>query len=561
MEQTNNIQIKKIGEILEDLNYVTKEQIEVALNVKKNTTKLLGEVLQDLDFVTSIEIAEAVAKQEKTKFSLIINEKIEENLLKLIPKNVCESNSIFPLHFQDDGSVIIVKNHESNIYLDDYIKKYINNRKILYYISDKKTIHKAIQTYYQDNIDEFNIYIDNINKNKEKADQNIELMFKMLFADALKKRVSDIHITPEDDKVYIFYRIDGVLKYRCSISKELHKRLEGNIKVRAEMGVGSVMSSEDGRFSFEHLDEKFDIRVSILNLNNVGSNIVLRILSKNNSVFNLSALGIDNFYNEKLKNYINKPHGIILVSGPTGSGKTTTLYSMLRKVNSLQKNILTVEDPIEYKFSFIRQTQINEAASYGFPEAIRTFMRQDPDVILVGEIRDQETAELTIRAALTGHLVISTVHTNDAVSTIPRLLDLGIKEYMISSSVLAIVSQRLVRRLCNSCKKEKFYTKEELYEHSFLKDYSKKEIFNEGIKSYEPFGCKFCNNTGYNGREAVIELLEIDKQIQEMIIKNNSTLEIEDYAKSKGMKTIKDNSIEKFIDGITSINEIERVIK
>ena len=558
MEQIKNIQIKKIGEILEELKYVTKEQIEVALNVKKNTTKILGEVLQDLDFVTSIEIAEAVAKQEKTNFSLIVNEKIDENLLKLIPKSICETNSIFPLRIENEN-VIIVKNHESNIYLDDYIKKFINNKKIIYYISDKKTIHKAIQTYYQDNEDEFMNFIETINKGK--TEPNIELVFKMLFSDALKKRTSDIHITPEEDKVYIFYRIDGVLKYRCTINKDLQKRLEGNIKVRSEMGVGSIMSSADGRFSFEYNDEKFDIRVSILNLNNIGSNIVLRILSKNNSVFNLSALGIDNSYNEKLKSYINKPHGIILVSGPTGSGKTTTLYSMLRKVNSLEKNILTVEDPIEYKFSFIRQTQINETASYGFPEAIKTFMRQDPDVILVGEIRDKETAELTIRAALTGHLVISTVHTNDAVSTIPRLLDLGIKEYMISSSVLAIVSQRLVRRLCNSCKKEKFFTKEELYEHNFLKDFKRKEKFEKGIFSYEACGCKFCNYTGYNGREAVIEMLEIDKQIQEMIIQNKSTLEIEDYAKLNGMESIKDNSIEKFLNGITSINEIERIIK
>jgi len=552
---TNNVP-KKLGEILEELGYITKEQIEVALNIKKSNNKIIGEIFQDMDFVTSSEIAEAIAKQENKKFSLIFNEKIDDNVLKKIPKVVCETNSIFPLHETEDGHIVIVKNHEADIYLDGYIKQYTGNDKIIYYISDRKTIHRSLQMYYPDNVEDFSSVVDKINKG---MDVSLEHVFETLFLDAVRKRASDIHITPEKDKFFIFYRIDGVLKYRVALRKEIYRKFENYIKVKAELDISNILSSLDGRFSMQHMDEKYDIRVSFLNLNNIGTNIVLRILTKNNSMFNLMNLGINQKQNDKIQHFINKPHGIILVTGPTGSGKTTTLYSMLRKINSLQRNILTVEDPIEYKFSFIKQTQINTDAGYDFPDAIKTFMRQDPDVILVGEIRDPQTAELTIRAAITGHLVISTVHTNDAVSTIPRLLDLGIKEYMISSSVVAVVSQRLVRKLCNSCKKEKIYTKNEL-EKSFLFEHNK-DMIKDGLIGYEPCGCKFCNFTGYTGREAVIEILEFDKKIQEMVLSQASTLEIEEYAQKNGMNTIKESAVDKFLEGITSLSELERVIK
>lgn len=547
------MQLKKIGEILVELGYVTEEQIELALKVKKTNNSLLGEVLEDLDFITSNEIVEAISKQENLKYTNIFDEKINENTLKKIPKNFCESQFIFPIG-ETEEEIFIVKSIDEELYLDEYLRKFVN-KKINYLYSDKKIIYKAIQFFYQDKKEAF---IDKINKinNNEDIFQGEEF-FELLIEDSISKRASDIHITPEEEVFYIFYRIDGVLKNQYSLKKKFFKNLENSIKIKSDIDISDTLSSADGRLSIEVLEEKYDIRVSILHLDKYGSNIVLRLLHKNSSMFNINSLGVSKKDEEKILRNINNPHGIILVTGPTGSGKTTTLYSTLRKINVLEKNILTVEDPIEYKFSLIKQTQINEEKKYTFPEAIKIFMRQDPDVILVGEIRDQETAQLATRAAITGHLVVSTVHTNNAISTIPRLLDLGIPEYMISSSLTAIISQRLVRKLCPSCKEKITISKEEIKQNWYLKN----EELNNDIEIYKAVGCKFCNNTGYNGREAVIEILEINKEIQQMIINKSSMLDILEKAKENGMTTIKENSIQKLLEGKTSLEELQRVIE
>jgi len=373
---------------------------------------------------------------------------------------------------------------------------------------------------------------------------------------AIKDRVTDIHITPESTASHIFYRIDGVLQHYYSLPLELHQQISARIKILSDLDISEQRRPQDGAFSYEFLNEDFDLRVSTLPTN-FGENIVMRLLGKNASLFSLTHLGLSEENSKKVESYFTKPYGIILVVGPTGSGKTTTLYSALRKVDSLKKNVMTIEDPIEYKFSFIRQTQLNEKAGYDFNAAIRAFMRQDPDVMLVGEIRDSETAELAIRASITGHLVLSTLHTNDAVGTIPRLGDLNIPPYLIGSGLLAILAQRLVRKLCPKCKKKIQMTREEL---SSLKISERVLSRHPEPAIYEAVGCDQCHNTGYTGRQAIIEILDIDDDIEAMISAEATTLEILKVAHQKGMHSMKEDGFEKVLRGITTFAEIQRVV-
>jgi len=337
---------------------------------------------------------------------------------------------------------------------------------------------------------------------------------------------------------------------------KLHAQLAARIKILSKLDISEQRKPQDGAFSYSFLNEQFDLRVSTLPTN-YGENIVMRLLGKNSSLFSLSQLGLTDANAQKIEKYFAKPYGIILIVGPTGSGKTTTLYSALRKIDSLKKNVLTIEDPIEYKFSFIKQTQLNEKAGYDFQNAIRAFMRQDPDVMLVGEIRDHDTAELAVRASITGHLVLSTLHTNDAVGTVPRLSDLGIEPYLIGSGLLAVIAQRLVRKLCSKCKVPKEVSTEELLSLGI----SKRIIdAHPDFELYEAFGCPHCRGTGYRGREAIIEILEIDEDIEAMITKRATTQEILAAAYEKGMHSLKEDGQIKALRGITTLQEIQRVV-
>jgi len=323
------------------------------------------------------------------------------------------------------------------------------------------------------------------------------------------------------------------------------------------MDISEQRLPQDGGFEHQFIGTRFDLRVSTIPTDN-GENIVMRLLSSSTASFNLSSLGFEDDEAKKLKELFNKPYGIVLVTGPTGSGKTTTLYSLLRHINFIEKNVITVEDPIEYRFSFIRQTEVNVKSGYTFDKAIRHFMRQDPDAMLVGEMRDEETAELAVRAAITGHLVLSTLHTNDAAGAIPRLLDLGVKDYLISSSVLAILAQRLVRKLCGSCKEPVQMTQDELVELGFEKEWL--DNTTDEYFVFKEVGCDLCKNTGYKGREAIIEILTVSDAVKEMINQRKSPLEIFNQAQDEGMRSLKENAIRKVLQGKTSLNELKRVI-
>jgi type IV pilus assembly protein PilB len=546
--------MKPLGELLKELGYITEEQIQIALQVQKvYPNKLLGEILQELDFVTSDEIARAIAIQNNLEYIDLDNIIPEKEALLLVPKDFAISTPLLPIKTEGDTLFVAIDNpNDLSVY--DYLIK-TTGKKVKFLIGDKNKIAKYALLYYYQLENPIEKRINEIIKSNQ---PDVIKLIDLIIQNAIKDRATDIHITPEILTTHVFFRIDGVLHHYYAMPKHLHAQIISRIKILASLNIAEQRIPQDGGFEFEFLNTAYDIRVSTLPTKK-GENIVLRVLNKNATLFNIYNLGFEKDYIEKIEYYFAKPYGIILITGPTGSGKTTTLYSALRKINPIEKNILTIEDPIEYRFTFIKQSEVNLKAGYTFSKAIKAFMRQDPDVMLIGEIRDEETAELAIRASITGHLVLSTLHTNNAVSAVSRLEDMNIKTYMIAEGLLLVISQRLVRKLCPYCKKKTIIKKDELLHYGF----NEEEIKNldEELEIYQKNGCEKCKNTGYIGRVAVAELLEVDKEIKKMIVEGKSTLEIEKTAREKGMRTLKEDTLIKILKGITTLEELKRVIE
>jgi len=548
-------QNKPIGKLLEEAGFINEEQIQVALNVQKVNPMFFGEILQDLDFVTSSEIAEAIAMQNGLEYVDLSTITPTQEALKLVPYEVAKSKNILPLSVEDDVLVVAMQD-VNDIMTIDYLRK-ISQKSVKLVVADEVSIARYGEIYYYQMSNPIETEITQIIKQSlENKEVDIPHLVDLIVNDAIKDGVTDIHITPERSAVHIFYRIDGVLKHYFALPAKLHAQIVARIKITCNLDISEIRKPQDGSFSHSFLNEDFDLRVSTLPTKH-GENIVMRLLGKGASLFSLSHLGMTEANSKRIEHYFSKPYGIVLIVGPTGSGKTTTLYSALRKVNSLEKNVMTIEDPIEYKFTFIKQTQLHEKAGYTFDAAIRAFMRQDPDVMLVGEIRDQQTAELAVRASITGHLVLSTLHTNDAIGTIPRLVDLNIPPYLIGSGLLGVIAQRLVRKLCNYCKKEVQMSEQALQDAGVPQ-----EIIEEypNYTIYEAVGCEYCKKTGYSGREAVVEILDVDKEIESLITQGVSSLELLKVAKSKGMHTLKEDGYIKVLRGVTSFAEVDRVI-
>lgn len=545
-----------IGKLLQDAGYITQEQIDVALNVQKSQRLLVGEILQNLDFVTGTEIAIAVAKQYGYEYVDLDSQYISDDALSQIPFEMAQAKNILPIG-TEYNELIVAVDTVTDYDTIDFIKRTVSIP-IRLVVADRNKIKQKIELkYYQ--------FHNPIDQQIEQAvdsflageEVDIVELLKLFLNDAIKDNATDIHFTPDQEVLYVFYRVDGVLHLSYTLPRVAMQQLFSRIKILSKMDISEQRLPQDGGFSHEFIGSNFDLRVSTIPTDH-GENIVMRLLSSSSFGFNLTDLGFSQDEIDLLKDTFNKPYGIVLVTGPTGSGKTTTLYSMLRHINFIEKNIITVEDPIEYKFSFIRQTEVNTKAGYTFDNAIRHFMRQDPDAMLIGEMRDEQTAELALRAAITGHLVLTTLHTNDAVGAIPRLLDLGIKDYLISSSVLAILAQRLIRKLCVACKEVITMSREELIGEGI-----DPELLDSNIEEFyisKEVGCNQCKNSGYKGREAVLEILEITDEVKEMINKNNSPLEIYNAARRNGMRSLRQNALRKVIEGKTSLNELKRVI-
>ncbi|WP_457639305.1 GspE/PulE family protein [Persephonella sp.] len=554
---------KPLGQLLKELGYITEEQIEVALEVQRVKGGLFGEILQYLSFVSPREVAEAIAHQSGKPFIDLSEYPPTKEALRLIDKNMASQFKILPFNVEDNKLYLAMAD-PYDINAVDIVKRR-TGMEVLVYVADTETLQKTIEIQYfllEKPIDE---EIKELIERSKTGGIGAEVprFVELILNQAIIERATDIHISPEDLASHIFYRIDGIMQHYYAFPKELHGPVVSRIKVMAGMDIAEQRLPQDGSFSHEFFNESYDLRVSTIPTA-YGENVVIRVLSKNLSLFNLKSLGFEEEILRQLEEEFLKPQGIVLVTGPTGSGKTTTLYAALRRINALKRNILTAEDPIEYKFPFIKQTQVNEKAGYTFARAIRHFLRQDPDVILVGEIRDEETAEMAMRASITGHLVLSTLHTNDAVSAIPRLIDMNIKDYMVASGVSAITAQRLVRKICTFCREEKKVKAEELKKYGFeeesIKRFAEIESLEEEVSVFYGKGCEHCKGTGYLGRTVIAELLKIDQHIADLIVKGATSLAIMEKAREKGMWTLKEDGLIKVLKGVTTPEEVKRVV-
>jgi type II secretory ATPase GspE/PulE/Tfp pilus assembly ATPase PilB-like protein len=544
--------VLKLGDILKQKGLVNDKQLDIALIHQKVTGDLLGDVLVKLGFISSEERAQILAEQSGIDFFDLRKYQIPEEALRIVSKEVAQKSEFIPIE-KEEGRVNIGITKPGNIQAIDTISRVTRSQPKVYLV-DPDAYHEAMDRSYFFLENPIQERMDAITKNVQTTGtiggNDVVSLANIVIMDGIRKNTTDIHINPADDVVRIFFRIDGVLQFAHCLPRAVHSGIVSRIKILSQLNIAETRLPQDGAFTFDFLNRGYDIRVSTVPTI-YGENVVMRILTGKASFSRLEKLGFDPSNTSKVRALFQKPHGIILVTGPTGSGKTTTLYAALREVNILERNVLTVEDPVEYKLSFAKQTQVNEKAGYDFALAGRNFMRQDPDVVLLGEIRDEETARIAVRASITGHLVISTLHTNDAVTAVPRLIDLRVDRYMLSASLLAIVAQRLVRTICTHCKTEYELNENEV---SVLKEY--------GLSSATGFrgeGCAKCSMTGYSGRIIIGEVLIVDDQVRELIYSGASVTAIKESAQRNGMRLLKDDAVLKASRGITTIEEVLRV--
>ncbi len=540
---------KPLGMLLQEKGIINEAHIQFALKEQKITKEMLGEVLERLSFATEMDIVSVISQQEDVPYIDVDELLPEERLLQLFNKKLCLNNIFLPYNV-DEHSVDIAVNNLN----DPKIGQLVSRNTGLtprFYIAEKSKIINAINKFYYflENPVEHAIEseIKLLSHDTEMA-RSMDNLTKHILHLAIKMRATDIHFRPMEQTLNIGFRIDGVMQSVLAFPSSIG-RLVSTLKMKADMDIAEQRIPQDGRFSESVLSNRYEFRAST-EVSPYGENMVLRVLPVGRSFLGLKELGFFDKDIERVKTMFNEPFGIILLTGPTGSGKSTTLYAGIRCLNLLEKNVLTVEDPIEVNMSLLRQTQVNEKAGYTFSTAIRHFLRHDPDVILVGEIRDPETAGTAISASSTGHLVLSTLHTNSAIGAIPRLRDLGIKPYMISDSLIGVVSQRLIRKICRSCKEE--YIPEQ-WELEYLNDSTIDRL-------YRGKGCNLCNNSGYFGRTLVYEFLAIDSELSLMVEAEDGLNEITARAREKGFQDIFQITAKKTKMGITSIEEAIRVI-
>jgi len=540
---------KPIGMLLQEKGIINDAHIQFALKEQKVTKEMLGEVLERVNFVTEMDIVSVVSARKNIPYQNVDELLPDKKLLKLFNKKLCLNNIFLPsLIDQKHINIIVSDTNNTNI-----AKLVARNTGLIprFFIGEKSKIINTINKFYyflENPVEKFIESEINLLSNDTEMARSMDNILKHILHLAIKMRATDIHLRPMEKTLNIAFRIDGVMQTVLAFPSSM-KRIISALKMKADIDIAEQRKPQDGHFTESVLSHRYEFRVSTEILP-YGENMVLRILPVGRSFLGLKDLGFFKNDIEKIERMFNEPYGTILLTGPTGSGKTTTLYAGIRCLNLLDKNVLTVEDPIEIKMPLLRQTQVNKKAGYSFSTAIRYFLRHDPDVILVGEIRDEETAQAAIAASNTGHMVLSTLHSNTAVGAIPRLRDLGIKPYLISDSLIGVVSQRLVRKICNQCKQE--YEPEQ-WERKYLNDPNLEKL-------YRGKGCELCSNTGYFGRTLVYEFLVIDSKLAAMIEADENLNNITEHAKKNGFQTIFHITAKKVKTGIISIEEAIRVI-
>lgn len=556
----NNFNQEKIGEILVKKGVITKKQLKQALEVQEASKENLplGKTLLALGFVTEVQLAEALAGQKGYPYIRLSNYPIDREAARLVPHRFAIQHNLIPIGFSDNKLIVAMANPLDIVALDSL--SYLTKFKILPVVSTFSEIEKAIERFI---LDESSISVvpkeseipseKEIIKALEESSPIISLVDKIIY-EGFVNRASDIHIEPLTDRVIVRYRIDGVLQEKMTINKKDQHAVVSRIKILSDLDISEHRLPQDGSFQLAIKGERLDIRVSVMP-SITGESVALRLLRKEKKILELNDTGMPNDMIMKVLDIASRQSGAILSAGPTGSGKTTTLYALLTNIATSEKKTVTIEDPVEYVITGLTQINIHNKAGLTFARGLRSIVRADPDIIMVGEIRDRETAEIAIQAALTGHIVLSTFHANDAATAPNRLIEMGIEPYLVTSALSGVISQRLVRLLCKYCK-ESYCADEEA-----LKLLGLNEELGGCEKLYHPKGCQKCSMTGYYGQTAIFEFMPITSEISRAIVAKKSAEELNKIAQNEGMVPLKQHGLEKVKAGLTSLEEVLRVTK
>ena len=551
----------RIGDYLVEQKLITAEQLDQVLAAQKESqgSKRFGEMVVELGFITEINLAKALAAKLKVPYVDLGNQEIDEDAVRKIPESLAKKHTVIAINIQGRRLTVATDDPINFNILEDI--KMQTGMDTIPVLATRSAINKAIgQHYSMENVDSV---LESVQQFKNEDDEDSESKDRVesapivklattIIENSYRADATDIHIEPFKTYTVIRVRVNGDLVELMKVSNVVHNALTTRLKLISGMNIAEKRIPQDGRFTQTVDGTVLDVRVSSLPTVN-GEKIVIRILSTGNiALRKITDLGMSDYNYQLFESMIKCPHGVILVTGPTGSGKTTTLYAALGELAKPHVNVITVEDPVEKAIDGINQVQVNAKAGMTFAAALRSILRQDPDIVMIGEMRDSETADIGIRAAITGHLVLSTLHTNDAASTIVRLVDMGVAPYMVATSLIGVIAQRLVKVLCPKCKVQRMSTVEE-------NKLMKLEDINTPIPVYEHQGCPECNNTGYRGRTAIHEIIHCTAGISTIVARNGSKEEIEEKAKENGTKLLRDNVSELVQSGVTSMDELVRV--
>ncbi len=550
---------KRIGDILVDVGHISEEQLEEGLQRQEKTGERLGKAIVNLGYITEFDLLNVLSDQMAIPYLTLQNYSQDVDVVRQVPEPLARKHTIIPLFKIDDTLTIGISDPTDVVALDEIRRetgfevepvlcseREIKNALNEIYGGESASMDQTMREYQESSIESEEGEV-------EDAESPIINIVNLIFTRAIKMRASDIHLNPEEEFLRVRFRVDGVLEEMWNQPKRFQEAIISRIKVMADMDIAERRKPQDGQFKMNVEGKPIDFRVSTLPTV-YGENTVIRILDPEAIRTRLGELGMGRKAEEAYRRIVSTPYGIVFVTGPTGSGKTTTLYATLNKLNQVEKNIITIEDPVEYRLEMIRQSHMNPKTGMTFAAGLRSILRQDPDIIMVGEIRDYETASTAVQAALTGHLVLSTLHTNDTAGALTRLVDMGVEPFLVASATSGILAQRLVRKLCEHCKKP--------YEpdQEMLSDLGLQGV-DRDLTFYHPVGCKRCRETGYSGRTGIFEVMELTEELQEMVQKSAGSEEIKRQSVKQGMIPLRHDGLRMVVRGITSVEEVLRVTR
>ena len=555
---TDKTSKKSLGDMLIEEKLITPEQLESALTVQKQRGGKLNDILLKQGLVKAEELAVVLSIQLTLPLIDLKRHLVQPQALRLIPEEMARKHALIPLDIVNDSLMVVMADPEDVRTIEDI--KVQAKMRVEVALGVRSDIERAINIYYRSSgaiekqVRQFTPAAEELKEEVATLTANTPIAetLELLVTQAVKDRASDVHIEPQEDRLRIRYRIDGILHDMYSFPLNIHSPLVSRVKILSEMDISEQRRPQDGQFSIKIGGNEVDIRTATMETP-YGERVTLRILDKSLALFTLAELGFQPDVLKKYQTMLKSPLGMILVGGPTGSGKTTTLYASINELDRNERNIMTIEDPIEYSFMDINQTQVNAKAGITFAGGLRAIMRHDPDVILVGEIRDRDTVNTAIQAALTGHLVLSSIHANDAVGVLFRLMDLDAEPASISTTLIGIASQRMVRRICTNCRTTYNPPEEEL-------EAFHKEMGSEAVTFYHGTGCNLCANTGFRGRTGIFEFLTMSESIRKIMRSNAGSGDIKAQAITEGMITMKRDGMKKVKDGVTTISEVIRSV-